>query len=276
MNIQEFLIRLIAPVLLISAFSFDAAATGPRIKQDLFTPDANAIYALDFPPFITTDLADGGLAVEMARSVLAAEKVSASVNSQPLARMLKYYLFQEQALAVIGAHLNFSAEEQKGLIFVPLLRLKKYFYVHQAKHPQGLPWNNDLQALANTVYGTDPEENIDAYRKAGIRTETGKLLSLLEKLKAGQIDFIGEAEPAIDWFLARNLAADKASFIRLEPTAGEETIFVIFNKKHPKGETTAKQFKSGLAAMVASGQYKTILEKYWAGVGIERYTLPLE
>ena len=105
---------------------------------------------------------------------------------------------------------------------MPLLRLKKHFYVHHGKHPQGLPWHNDLNALADQVYGADPEENVDAYRKAGIRVETGKLLTLLEKLKGGQIDFIGDAEPAVDWFLQRNFGAEKSQFLRLEPAAGEE------------------------------------------------------
>lgn len=277
MNIQKCLIGVALTVALVSFFCVDARATGPRIKQDLFTPNANAIHALDFPPFITTDLADGGIAMALVNSLLGAEKINASVSSQPLARMLKYFLFQEQALAVIGSHLKFSAEEKEQLIFVPLLRLKKYHYVHQSKHPDGLPANNDLKALANMVYGADAEDDVEAYTKAGIRVENGKLLTLLEKLKDGRIDFLADAEPAVDWFLERNLAADKNRFLRQETPAGEETLYVIFNKKHPQGEAIAKQFKAALAAMVANGQYKTMLEKYLGGVaGVERYTLPLQ
>ena len=274
---QKLLIRLFVPLLLLMGFSFDAVATGPRITQDLFIPDANTIYALDFPPFISTDVAGGGVVQELANAVFEAEKLSATIVPQPLARMLKYYLFQENALAIIASRLKFSAEEQKQLVFVPLLRLKNYYYVYRAKYPHGLAWNNDLQVFSKLVYGASHEDEIDAYRKAGIRVENGKLLTLLERLKDGQVDFISGAEPAIDWFLRRNFKADQTQFMRLEPMAGDQTIFVIFNKKHPQGETIAKQFQDGLARLIANGQYQTLLEKRLGGSeGLQRYTLPLQ
>ena len=276
MGMQKMLIRVLALLLLFAVFVFEANATGPRIKQDLFSPNVNTVYALDFPPFVTTDLAYGGLVLELANAVFETEKIDAPIISQPLARMLKYYLFQEQALAVIGSHLTFSQQEQQQLIAVPLLRLKQYYYIYHAKYPQGLPWNNDLSALKDKVYGADSEENVEAYLKAGIRIEHGKLLTLLDKLKGGQVDFISGVEPAVDWYLQRNFSKDHEQFIRLEPMAGDQTISVIFNKKHPKGETIAKQFREGLETLIANGQYRTLLEKRLGGnEGIERYTLPL-
>ena len=254
-----------------------AWATGPRIKQDLFTPNANPIYALDFPPFITTELNGGGAAVELVNAILQQEKISASINILPLARMMKYYIFQEKALALVGNRLSFTPEEQKALIFIPLLRLKEYYYVYQAKHPEGLPWKGDLKALTKLVYGANPEENETAYKEAGIQVETGNTLSLLEKLKDGKIDFIGNSELAVNWFLDKNFSADKAKFSKLEPSAGEETVFIIFSKNHPQGEVLAKQFKDGLVAMIANGQYKALLEKHLGGSdAVNRYTLPLQ
>lgn len=276
MELQKLPIRLLAIVWLLVGFSLDVAATGPRIKADLFSANANTIYAMDFPPFVTTDLANGGIALELARTALAAEKLEVPIVSQPLARMLKYYLFQEQALAVISLPLKLGAEQQQQLVFVPLLRLKKYYYVQSGKQPQGGSWDDNLQAFANRVYGADPEEDVEAYRKAGIRVENGKLITLLEKLKGGSIDFVAAAQPAVDWYLQRNFSEDQALFTRLEPMAAEETLFVIFNKRHPQGEKIAGQFKAGLAAMLSNGQYRMLLEKHLGGSeAVERYTLPL-
>lgn len=254
-----------------------ALATGPRIKQDLFTPNANSIYAQDFPPFITTELDDGGLAVELANQVLQQAKISAPINTLPSPRMLKYYLLQEKALALIGNHLSFTPEQQKALIFVPLLRLTTHYYVYQAKHPEGLPWQGHLQALAKQVYGASPEEDVTAYQKAGIKVETGNTPTLLEKLKAGQVDFIGNSDLAINWFLDKNFPDDKSRFVKLEPSAGVATVFIIFNKQHPQGEALAKQFKKGLAALTANGQYQALLEKHFGDrAAAERYSLPLQ
>ncbi|MGY6277735.1 substrate-binding periplasmic protein [Methylomonas sp. MgM2] len=275
MTIQRLLIRLSASILILLWCSLEALATGPRIKPDLFSSNANTIYALDFPPFVTNDLANGGVALELANAALETEKIDAPIISQPLARMLKYYLFQEQALAVIGGHLNFSAQEKEQLIFLPLLRLKTHYFFNRGKHPQGLSWSGNLQAFANMVYGAYPEEDVDAYRQAGIRIQSGKLLTLLEQLKNGAIDFISEAAPAVDWFLTRNFSKDQSQFVRMEPAAGELTIFVIFNKKHPQGEAIANRFKNGLAAIVASGQYQDVLEKQFRDDGMGRYTLPI-
>lgn len=269
--------RLSVMLLVIAIYPVTALATGPRIKQDLFTPNANAIYALDLPPFVTTELTGGGAAIELVNTVLQAQKIDATINTLPLVRMLKYYVLQEKALALIGSHISFSAEEQKNLIFVPLLRLKQHYYVYQPKHPDGLPWNGDLKTLANLTYGADPEENIGTYQKAGLKVETGKLLSLLEKLKSGQLDLLANSVLAVDWYLDRNFAADKARFSKLEPAAGAETLFMIFNKNHPEGAALAKQFQDGLTAIIANGQYKALLEKQFGGSeAVDRYILPLQ
>lgn len=277
MNTNQPFKRLTVMLLVIAIYPVMAVATGPRIKQDLFTPNANAIYALDLPPFVTTELNSGGAAIELVNAVLRTQKIDATISTLPLARMLKYYVLQEKALALIGSHINFSPDEQKNLIFIPLLRLKQHYYVYQPKHPDGLPWHGDLKTLANLTYGANPEENVSNYQKAGLKVETGKLLGLLEKLKSGQLDLLANSALAVDWFLDRNFAADKAKFSKLEPAAGEETLFMIFNKNHPEGAELAKKFQEGLAAVIANGQYKALLEQQFGGnAAVEHYILPLQ
>lgn len=276
MTLKQYWTRLSSIAAMLFIVSLDAWATGPRIKQDLFTPNANPVYALDFPPFISTEQPDGGVAVALTHAILQADNADTSISILPLARMLKYYLTQENALAVLGNHLNLTADARKELIFVPVLRLKRYYYVHQGKHPQGLPLPEDLKSLEGLVYGADPEQDVSKLQQAGIRVETGKLLTLLEKLRAGHIDVLAESPWAVDWFLQRNLAADKASFMRLEPMAGEDTVYLIFNKQHPKGEAMARQFQSRLTAMIANGLYQAWLEKVFGDKqSVELHTLPL-
>jgi len=266
--------RLTLSMLLI-CLAMIAHATGPRIKQDLFTANANTIHALDFPPFVSADLADGGMAIELVHAVLQAQKIDAAINTLPVAKMLKYYLFQDKALAAIGNNLGFSAEQQKDLIVIPLLTLKEYLYCYQAKYPQGLPWKGDLKTLTGMTYGAATEAPTARFEQAGIKIERGQILSLLEKLKVGKIDFLANSELAINWYLDRNLATEKAQFIRLEPALGQETLTIVFNKKHPQGETLAQKFKEGLAALKANGQYKALLQKHLGDdQTIERYLQP--
>lgn len=254
-------IRLSIALIAILLFSASApSATGPRIKPDLFTDSANVIYALDAPPLITTELS-GGVALELVKTVLERQNIEAPINTLPLSRMLKYYLFQENALALIGSPLSFTKDQQKSLIFIPLLRLQDHYFIYRPNQPEGLPWSGDLKALAKRVYGANPEDDVNAYRQAGINTITGTTLSLLEKLQAGSVDFISDTEWTVNWFLDKNLSAEKPNFIKLEPAAGQRTLSIIFNKQHPEGEALSKRFRQGLDAIIADGTYKKILEQ---------------
>ena len=242
-------------------FSASASATGPRIKLDMFTDSANVIYALDAPPFITTELSGGGVAIELVNRIMERQNIEAPINTLPLSRMLKYYLFQENALALIGSPLNFTKDQQKSLVFIPLLRLQDHYFIYRPHQSEGFPWPGDLKALAGRVYGATPEEDVNAYRQAGIKTITGNTLNLLERLQAGSVDFIGDTELAVDWYLDKSLSAEKPRFIKLEPAAGDRNLCIIFNKKHPEGESLAKQFRQGLDAIIADGTYQKILEQ---------------
>ncbi len=48
----------------------------------------------------------------------------------------------------------------------------------------------------------------------------------------------------------------------MQPAAGELPIYLIFNKKHPKGEAAAAKFSGALANMLDDGRYLQILEKH--------------
>ncbi len=235
------------------------SATGPRIKQDIFAPNPNQIYALDFPPFVTTELPTGGIAVELVTNLLKAQSLDAVINTLPVASMMKYYLLQEQALGLITSHLQINKEEQKDLIYIPLLQIQQYFYYFQAKHPEGLPWNGDLKTLAHLSFGVNEHENLEPYKKAEINLQTGKNSALYEKLHAGQLDFIADSPLTVNWYLDKHYLSEKTQFIKMQPKAGDELLYLIINKKHPQGDVIAKQFQMELGKMLTNDQYNTLL-----------------
>ncbi|MGD7034836.1 substrate-binding periplasmic protein [Methylotuvimicrobium buryatense] len=269
--------RLSIALIAILLFSANSSATGPRIKLDMFTDSANVIYALDGPPLITTQLSGGGVALELVNTIMERQNIQAPINTLPLSRMLKYYMFQENALALVGSPLSFTEDQQKSLIFIPLLRLQDHYFIYRPNQSEGFPWSGDLKALAGRVYGANPEEDVSAYRQAGIKTITGNTLNLLERLKSGSVDFIGDTELTVDWFLDKNLSTEKPRFIKLEPAAGERNLSIIFNKKHPEGESLAKQFRQGLDAIIADGTYQKILEQaFGENKAVSTSVLPLK
>lgn len=254
----------ILPALLLGAllFSTSALATGPRITHSLFSPETGEIYAVDLPPLFSMEAPQGGLVAEIAATALSAAGIDASISILPLQKMVKYYLLQENAIAALGNNLGFSADEKKDLIFIPVFVAElKYFYYKPANKITG-KWNGELNNLKGSRYGALEGEELSAYRNAGIQVEEGRPLPLLKSLKAGKVDFIGLPGLTAAWLINKNFPNEKDSFSAMQPVAGEMPIYIIFNKKHPKGEAAARKFSAALASMLDDGRYLKILEKH--------------
>ena len=259
MNIQLILL----PLLLSFVFPLlapSASATGPRVTTALFTPHANEIHTVDFPPYISTDVVDGGAVSEIIRTALKEAGIDAVISIHPLKRMVNYYLFQENALAGVGRHLHFSDVQKKELILIPLVVLQEQYFYYKPLHPQGLKL--DADHLKQLVYGSHVDEDVSRYTAAGCAVKYGSTMSLFKQLKRGDVDFIEVTPLTVEWLLDRHMAADKAKFAHLPGAGDDEVLYMIFNRKHAGGEAAAARFKQALAGMVKDGTYGKILDKY--------------
>lgn len=237
-------------------------ATGPRITKALFDTNENQIYTNDFPPFATTNLATGGLSVEIVNAVLKLSNISATQSTLPLQSMIKFHLKQENALAIHGRNLNFKKIEKKNLVFIPLaISMENYVY-YKASRKSVLGWDGKLISLKGATYGATKGENIQKLKSSGINVQTSRMHSLLKKLKSKKIDFISASNLNLAWMMDKHFPQDLDKFIALKDSNKENTIYIVFNKKHPNGKSIAKKFKSGLKKLIQNGQYDRILEKY--------------
>ncbi len=259
-------------ILLVSMFASVASATGPRVTKSLFAIEANEIHALDFPPFLSTEVADGGPLSEIVHIALKQAEIDAVISTHPVQRMVKYYLMQEQALAVTGRHLNFSREARKDLIFIPLSVLSENFYYYKPAFPAGLRWNGKLALLKGKTYGAHKGENVSAFKAAGISVKEGRTITLLKMIASGEVDFAALPEPTLNWLVNKYMAGEKDHFAAMVTPAGKDVMYVVFNRKHPLGEASAAKFRSALATMVDDGSYAAIIQKHLGnGELLERY-----
>lgn len=256
--------------------STSAQATGPRVTSSLFEAPVNEIFALDFPLVLSADAPEGGLAAAIIKAAFKAENVENTITPLPLQTMLSYYLNEENALAVVGEDLNFSASEAKNVILVPVLNLKESYFYYRPKH-QTLEWKGNLAAFKGLTLGIHKSDvsNMGAYQKAGIKVEQERLDVRLKALIESKIDVLRDTNVAVDVTLKKDFAAQQQNIIQLEPNAGEALISVAFNKKNPQGAALAKQFQQGLAKLIASGEYKNILKTH-LGEQNEKYVTPLK
>lgn len=243
-------------------FSASAQATGPRITHSLLSPESREIYAADVPPFVSSDIANQGFVAEIVETALTAAGVDAVISTQPLQKMVKYYLLQENTLASLGINLDFTAEERKNLIAVPVFVAEQRYYAYKTGNPSVTKWAGELGNLKGLAYGALEGENLSAYKNAGIQVEQARALSLLKSLKEKKLDFVGMPALTADWLINKHFANEKNNFIAMQPVAGLTTISLYFNKKHPKGEAAAKKFTDAFTSMLNDGRYLKILENH--------------
>ena len=251
-----------------------ALATGPRVTTALFSVDKEEIHTTDFPPYISSEVIDSGFVGEIINTALSDAKVDAVLTIHPLKRMSKYYLLQENALAVVGRHLTFTDKMKSDLIFVPIMVLEEKYYYYKPKHPEGLKLN--AETLKGLTYGAHHDEDVSRYAKIGTVVDEGSTVVLLQKLKSGEIDFISAPILTVKWLLKRYMPEDMEAFATTDDAGDDETLYMVFNRKHAEGKAAAAKFKAALAAMTKDGRYQKIVEKHLGGDHVKRYMRSLE
>lgn len=238
-------------------------ATGPRVSTLLTVIDKNEIFALDLPPYISTEVAQGGLLNEIVMAAFDEVKMEVQITTVPLQNMIKYYHSQENAPGFMGRHLGLSQKKKSTLVKVPLLVAYENYFYYKPLHPKGLELKGKLSNLVGLTYGAAKGEDTTAYRNANIKVKKSRTLSLFNKLKNGTIDFISMPKESARWFLEKRFANDKNDFVMMSEKSGEIDLCVYFNMNNPKGKKMLQAFEQGMKNIVESGKYSTILEKYF-------------
>jgi len=239
-----------------------ANATGPRVSPNLFTSNLDQLYALEYPPFITAQSTEQGVLFELINTVLKQQNIAAEINILPSQNMVKYYYNQETALAMIGHDFNLTRRQQKNSRFIPVLSVKEYFFYYQPAYKDGFSWNGKLSAFKAKTYGANKGDDVDAYKKAGIKIKYHRLQALVSKLRLQDVDFIREPELTVNALIDSTFPAEKQLFIKMEPEAGVMDMGVVFNTQHINGVEIAKKFSQGLKIIKANGQYQAVINKY--------------
>lgn len=246
-------------MLLISSI---AMATGPRVTQSMLVVAENEMFAVDSPPFVSLDVAGGGLSAEIVNAAIETVEINSTLTVLPVAKMVEYYLHEEQALAVYDQHMNFSGDEKQSLIYVPIFHAKENYFYSKFHNESGLDWKGSLSELSGRIYGAHRGENVTAYEKAGIKVLYARHSILIKKLIAGDVDFIRMPVLTINWMLDHNSSIQKDHFTAMETDPELAPQFIIFNKSNPNGKEMAEKLKQGLLVILDNGQYAKISKKY--------------
>lgn len=249
-------------ILMMLLLSMPLMATGPRITQNLISPDKKEIFALDIPPFISTEVENGGLVTEIVNSAFKQAGIDVVITILPLQSMVKYYLKEENAFGVMGRHLGITSKEKKTLISIPIYMAKESYFYYKPLQENELSYKGQLSPLKALTYGASKGEDIRSYKKAGIKVKKSRTLSLFKKLQTGKVDFISVPSQSAEWFIEKKFASHKKDFTHMKTSSKTVDISLHFNIKHKAGQKSANGFKRGLRAIVKNGKYTEILNKH--------------
>ncbi|MBW2607601.1 MAG: transporter substrate-binding domain-containing protein [Deltaproteobacteria bacterium] len=238
-------------------------ATGPRITPGLLSLEKLEIFAYEYPPLATIAMSGGGLYAEIVLEALNEEKVESIITILPVRSLVKYNLIQDTAIAILGQGWNFSEEQRKQLIVIPFCIITGEYVYYRSAHRQELTWEGKLDNLKGYTYGAQKGEDVTAYEKAGIGVVYGNSVSLFKKLKAREIDFLSTPNICKEWLIKKYFPGESNNFATMKIPAWEAPSAILFNKKHPEGESVAKKFMEGFEKIKQNGKYIEILEKYY-------------
>lgn len=239
-----------------------AMATGPRVTERMLHAVENEMFAVDAPPFASLDLPDSGLNVAIVKTALKAVGMNATVTILPVAKMVEYYLYEEQGLGAFADALDLTKANRKSFIFVPVFHAKMDYFYFKGKHPSGLGWKGSLKDLKGLTYGACVKEDVSAHEKAGVKVKVIRRCDLPKALLEGEVDFIRMPSLAMTWKLDKEFAKHKGVLAAAGDMSGWMPVFVAFNKKHADAEKISKKLKQGLLSILDNGQYADILKKY--------------
>ena len=238
-------------------------ATGPRVSTLATVIDKNEIFALDLPPYISTEVAEGGILSEVIKAAFNEVKMEVQITIVPLQNMIKYYYAQENAPGFMGRHLGLSPKKKSTLVKVPLFVAGENYFYYKPLHPKGLEFKGKLSNLVGLTYGAAKGEDTTAYKNANIKVKKSRTLSFFKKLKNGTIDFISIPKESVQWFLEKRLSDDKDNFVMMKEGSTNIDLCIYFNMNNPKGKKMLGAFKKGLKSILENGKYATILEKHF-------------
>ncbi len=240
--------------------SIPLMATGPRISPSLISIEKNEIHALDLPPFISTEIENEGVLSELVISAFSDQNINVVINIVPVQSMLKYYLVEENAIAVMGRHLGIENNAKKRLLSVPLFVSSEHFIYYRPAH-QNRDFKGELSNLKELTYGASKGEDVTAFKKASIKVKKSRTLSMFKKLKQGSVDFISLPPESVEWFLNQKHADEKHDFAVMPGKAHMTSIAIHFNLDNPKARDLASAFQQGLRNIINNGKYAKILKK---------------
>jgi len=221
--------------------------------------DEVVLEANESPPYWSRTLPGGGLGSELVQAISDAAGLQTRIEFVPLSRMIEdrdnndlgnpeFYMAQQEFAAIIPI-----AVSEVSLF---------YYRPHYQQPPQITSFNDLKQYKIGVLKGTLIDRR--AFEQMGLHFESSYAqASLFKKLKLGRVDLVFEIDLVGQQMLAELFPTMKTDFFRQPLPNSISPIAIMVDADYPHAGEIAKQYRNGLAAIIADGRYQKIVEKYY-------------
>ncbi len=237
-------------------------ATGPRISTNVFQDNKNDIYALDSAPLISSDIQKGGLIIELVEAVYAEINEDVHTNIIPLQSMMKFYMTQSSTIALIGEELEFDLVKNASYTKIPLYVIEEVYVYNKLHHKDGIKYDGNIAQLKGLVYGTSNNDDIKRFNENSITVKKGSQLSLMKKLRQGDIDLMKTSLEGLEWYTNNKFSSDKENFKVIDKSKSYSVVSIYLNEKGAANKALSDRFQKAFKKMVDDGRYRAILQRY--------------
>ena len=226
------------------------------------------IVTFHYPPVMDRNQPHGGLMGEIVHAAFHEVHIQSELVYYPAKRMLANYIGTEAYLACIGpvVLVDRQPEDRKHQVIgvPPLVDILMVFVYYKPTHGEKPITYEKLSDFSGLRVGTILGSNtIPLLKAAGIDVVEALLESQLKLLKANRIDFAAIGLLTGLDLITKLFPGHEDEFAFIKKPIMELPTSIYFNKRFPKSDEYAKQFRIGLNAIIENGLYLQILENYY-------------
>ena len=226
------------------------------------------IVTFNYPPVMGGNKPHGGLMGEIVHAAFHEVDIGTEIVYYPAKRVLSYHIGAEKFLACMGpvALIDRQPEDKKHQVlrFPPLVDILMVFAYYKPTHGKKPTTYEQLTELSGyrvaTILGSN---TIPLLQDAGIDVSETSIESQIKMLKANRIDFMAVGLLTGLDLITKLFPGHENEFAFIRKPIMELPTSIYFNKRFPKSDEYAAQFRTGLNAIIKNGQYIQILEKYY-------------
>jgi polar amino acid transport system substrate-binding protein len=226
------------------------------------------IVTFHYPPVMDSNKQHGGLMGEIVHAAFHEVNIETDLMYYPAKRMLLNFIGTEKYLACIGpvALIDRQSEDRKHQVIrvPPLVDILMVFAYYKPTHGKKPTTYEQLTELSGLRVGTIRGSNtIPLLQDAGIDVSETSIESQIKMLKANRIDFAAVGYLTGLGLITKLFPGHEDEFAFIKKPIMELPTSIYFNKRFPKSDEYAEQFRTGLNAIIKNGQYIQILKKYY-------------